>query len=141
MLRIRMSCVITASVPFAFSSLYRGVNISLASKGEEEASLKKIVFRTGTAIRVLDETDIPDLWNLQNCDGEARVQALQILEGTECPKEENEREYQPKHNKQTNLHHSSNGGPLAEPKVSDDNDVLNYYEELEAGLVTNTALS
>ena len=101
--------------------------------------LKKIVFRTGTAIRVLDETDIPDLWNLQNCDGEARVQALQILEGTECPKEEKEREYQPKHKTHTN-HHSSNDGQLAEQKVTEDNDGLNYYEELEAGLATNAAL-
>ena len=66
----------------------RGVNITLASQGEEEDSLRKIVYRTGTQIRVLDPSDIPDLWKLKG-----PPDGLPLLEGLTCPDEEPERVY------------------------------------------------
>lgn len=72
----------------------RGLNVSLASEGQEEDALKRTVFRTGTKIKVLPSSDdIPDLWKLESETDKAKVEALKTLDGLECEKEETEDEY------------------------------------------------
>ena len=83
----------------------RGINITLASEGDESNLLRKVVFRTGTKIKkipyvtgksnvnsdnensILDYT-LPDLWKLDTDKTKEEVEKYKLVEGLECPIED-----------------------------------------------------
>ena len=83
----------------------RGINITLASEGDESNMLRKVVFRTGTKIKkipyvtgksninngnensITDYT-LPDLWKLDTVQAKEEVEKYELVEGLECPMED-----------------------------------------------------
>ena len=83
----------------------RGINITLASEGDESNMLRKVVFRTGTKIKkipyvtrnsnvnsdnensITDYT-LPDLWKLDSDKTKEEVEKYELVEGLECPMED-----------------------------------------------------
>lgn len=84
----------------------RGINMTLAGKGEETEMLRKIVFRTGTKIKTIpydtspevnengddntgrNEYELPDFWKLETDLSKEIVEKYLLVEGLECPLEE-----------------------------------------------------
>ena len=84
----------------------RGINLSLASEGEESDMLRRIVFRTGTKIRVVpyetlqlvdekggkksesSEYELPDFWKIETDQIKEVIEKYPLVEGLECPFEE-----------------------------------------------------
>ena len=84
----------------------RGINLSLASEGDEADMLRKIVFRTGTKIKTIpyqtdsqtdekgdndskvNEYELPDLWKSDKDQIKLIIEKYHVLEGLECPLEE-----------------------------------------------------
>ena len=86
----------------------RGINLTLAGKGEETDMLRKIVYRTGTKIKIIpydtspqvnekgdgntgrNEYELPDFWKLETDLSKEVVEKYSLVEGLECPLEEQE---------------------------------------------------
>merc|ERR1711981_675627 len=83
----------------------RGINMTLASEGEETDMLKRIVYRTGTKIKIIpyetspvdekgdgnsvkNDYEIPDFWKLETAQAKEEVEKYLLVEGLECPPEE-----------------------------------------------------
>ena len=84
----------------------RGINLCLASEGDETNMLRKIVFRTGTKIKTIpyqtdNQTDekgdkdskvnqfeLPDLWKSDKDEIKCIIDTYEVLQGMECPLEE-----------------------------------------------------
>ena len=89
----------------------RGINLTLASEGDEYDTLRRIVFRTGTKIKMIpsnisnqiddkgskndeDLGELPDFWKLDMVQVKEAVDNYTLLEGLECALDECEEEKQ-----------------------------------------------
>ena len=87
----------------------RGINLTLASEGDEANMLRKIVFRTGTKIKIVPyetsepnkekedqdkkiDYELPDLWKLDTGQAKTEIEKYKLMVGLECPVEDLEDE-------------------------------------------------